>query len=63
MVDSKLLLNKIILLIIITVIDRFVEMNLSLEEYKDSEYILYTNQKIGPQLESDTIYVVLVSSL
>lgn len=40
MVDSKLLLNKIILIIIITVIDRFVEMNLSLEEYKDSEYIL-----------------------
>lgn len=39
--DTKLLLlNKIIIIIIIALIDGFVEMNLSLEEFKDSEYIL-----------------------
>lgn len=40
MYKNLLLLNKIIIIIFITIIDGFVEMNLSLEEYKDSEYIL-----------------------
>jgi len=62
-VDTKLLsLNKIII-IIIAVIDRFVEMNFPLEEFKDSEYILIRKSVLNWNQILVMLFIIVFISL